>query len=91
MVHDIVIVLQGNPSGQQLHFVGFHLVVPMCAARNLAELAWSVGKMVEFSNQSQQNIVTDLMGHTVLIPVFHTYSTIQAGIASEEGRTVEGG
>ena len=63
--------VQGDPSGQRLNFVGFVVVVPMCAlfclgsSANLAELAWQVGNMVELPNQSQHNIVTDLMGHPV--------------------------
>ena len=36
------------------------------AAANLAELAWHVGNMVELLNQSQQNIVADLMDHPVV-------------------------
>ena len=31
----------------------------------MAELAWHVGIMVELPNQSQQNIVADLMGQRV--------------------------
>ena len=33
---------------------------PKRAAANLAEFAWQVGDMVEFPNQNQQNIVSDL-------------------------------
>ena len=40
-----------------LHSVG--------ASANLAELTWHVGNMVKFPNQSQQNIIADLMGHPV--------------------------
>ena len=36
------------------------------AAANLAEFAWHVGNMVELPNQSQENIVADLMGHPVV-------------------------
>ena len=33
------------------------------SCKNLSKLAWHVGNMVELPNQSQLNVVTDLLGH----------------------------
>ena len=50
--------VKGDPLGQRLHNSAL-------TAANVTELAWDVDKAVELPNQSQQNIVADLMGHPV--------------------------
>ena len=70
---EMVVNILGDPSGQRLYFVDFGLVVPMPALYLLLGQIWQswhgmyqVSDMVELPNQSQQNIVTDLMGRPVI-------------------------
>ena len=54
---------QGDMLGRRLHFVDFNLVVTMSAF--LIEQLQIGNMVVELPNQSQQNIVADLLGHPV--------------------------
>ena len=60
--------VQGDPSGRGLYCVDFDLGVPISALFCLGscksgKIGMPCSNMVKLPNQSQQNIVVDLMGH----------------------------